>query len=181
MILSTSLLLACGRPQYPDADNQGENTKVTAEAILPLEIIVNGIEMGKRIESAHLGPAGIASDQWKRYEQLQKAATRNQLTALTDHKNPAVRCYAFQALVQRHSENVFVVLMNHLKDTAIVETQSGCIVEECSVSGIFIDAVKYTNSLTFTKKEKIIIDSISTNRRSELFNPIIIKSKGKKH
>ena len=102
-----------------------------------LKQLVATIAKGNCVESAHIGIGGSPSTQWATYEMLKNMATEQQLVALTDHKNAAVRCYAFQALAAKQSPQTFNVLLRHLHDNAGVDTQSGCVGISISVGDYF--------------------------------------------
>ena len=141
LVLAAIFLMAC----------QSQSQKVPVKTTPPkekayvvpakLRAIVSAIENTNRLESSHVGFAGSPSTQWAYYEQLKKAATAAELTALTSHKNVAVRCYAFQALAAKKAPNVFAVLQQHLQDKATVELMEGCIVSEIQARDYFIDVV----------------------------------------
>ena len=164
IILTTSILFACSGQVRTKENTQEKTVSINFDTLPNLKKIVNGIEKGNRVESSHIGYAGSPSNQYKKYEQLKKIATVEQLTALTDHKNPAVRCYAFQALASKNADNVFAVLLKHLHDTSSVETQSGCIVWTELTADYFINVVTpdYVDLdvCKLNQKERQMLDSI---------------------
>jgi hypothetical protein len=93
---------------------------------LDVKTIVAKLAEGDRVEDVRIGIAGTLSMQWVRFEYLKKIASPQELVALTRHKNAVVRCYAFRALVDKKPDKVFSVLLQHLHDTTMVTTQSGC-------------------------------------------------------
>ena len=116
------------------------------------------------LHSASVGLMGARTEQYKRYEQLQKSATTEELRALTDNNNAVVRCYAFQALVARKKTGVFAILVNHLYDTANVRTFEGCIMNSEKAGDYFLKTVMPPGSTSrkyaISNKEKETIDSI---------------------
>jgi HEAT repeat protein len=66
-------------------------------------------------------------EQWRRFKRLREEASEDELLALVEHKDVVVRCYAFRALAERESPQVFPILVRHLGDTHVVRTLSGCI------------------------------------------------------
>lgn len=106
-----------------------------------IEELVTGIAEGKRVESSAINYGGTPSSQWQKFERLEELATVEQLVALTDHANAAVRCYAFQALAGKNSDRVFEVLSKHLTDTELVDTQMGCIGSSTRVGDYFVELV----------------------------------------
>jgi hypothetical protein len=141
IILTTSILFACGGQERTKEIAQTKTISINLDTLPDLKKIVDGIAEGNSVESSHIGYGGSPSDQYAKYEQLKKVATVEQLTALTDHKISTVRCYAFQALASKKTDNVFTVLLKHLHDTSSVYTQSGCIGMTYFSGDYFIDVV----------------------------------------
>jgi len=56
---------------------------------------------------------------------LSKMATDNELKDLSQSEHPVLRSSAFREMFHRKSFNHFDVLMSHLDDTAIVDTDAG--------------------------------------------------------
>ena len=135
-----------------------------------IETIVTQIESGNRVESSHLGVGGSPSSQWELYQQLKNSTSIDQLISLTNHKNGAVKCYAFQALASKKSDKLFPILLRHLYDTSSVETQSGCIVMTELVGDYFLNVVtpNYIDLEVYklNESERRIVDSILINDKN---------------
>lgn len=155
-----------------------EQASTALDFLSDVTIIVDGIENGNCVQSPHVGQGFVGEEfaaptasQWIKYEQLKKAASVEQLVLLTDHKNSAVRCYAFQAIASKYPDRVFNILLNHLHDTAYVDAHMGCLILANRVGDYFIYTVttdffeKETYKLN--DKERNILDSIL------LFDPLI--------
>lgn len=56
---------------------------------------------------------------------LRNMATDNELVKLSQSEHPVLRASAFREMLLRNSFNHFDILMNHLDDTAMVETDAG--------------------------------------------------------
>jgi len=129
-----------------------------------IDTLVKGIAKDNVLKSAGTGEAGERTAQWERYEKLKKDATNVELMTLSDHKNAVVRCYSFQALVERKTFEILPILLNHLHDTAEVETFQGCIISSQMVGDYFLDLVspEYIDSdfYKLIARRKINIDSI---------------------
>jgi hypothetical protein len=170
IILTTSILFACREQERTDKIVAQKNVSINLDTLPDLKKIVDGIEKGNRVESSHIGIGGSPSKQWNKYEQLKKVATIDQLVALTDHKNSAVRCYAFRALAAKQSDRVFSILLKHLSDTSVVHTQSGCIGMKQYAGDYFVDVIKQNHVEIEVYKlnqiEKKILDSILLNDKS---------------
>jgi len=132
-----------------------------------IEELVAAIAEGDRVESSHIYFGAEPSSQWQRYEKLTELATVEQLIALTDHKNAAVRCYAFQGLASKRSDRVFDVLLKHLTDNEIVDTQDGCIGMSTPVGDYLVEVVTMGGAwyqLDEAQRERL--DRILLNDRS---------------
>jgi hypothetical protein len=169
-ILTASILFACSGQGRTDKIVEQKPVSINLDNLPDLKKIVDGIEKGNRVENSHIGEGGSPSEQWDKYEQLKKVATIDQLIALTDHKNSAVRCYAFQALATKRSDKVFSVLLKHLNDTSRVSTQSGCMVMTQFVGDYFVDVVTpnyiEVDIYKLNQTEKKTLDSILLNEKS---------------
>ncbi|MHA4847802.1 hypothetical protein ACX0G7_26790 [Flavitalea antarctica] len=84
---------------------------------------------------------GIRPEQYDNFEELRKKATRTELIALTDHPNSVVRCYAFWALSYDSSINLLPIVIQHIADTALVNTQFGCVGSRKQVGDFFINVI----------------------------------------
>ena len=170
IILATSLLFACKQQSRADKIIVQKAVVSKLDTVPNLKRIVAGIEKGNRVESSNIGYGGSPSKQWDKYKQIKKIATIDQLVALTDHKNSAVRCYAFQALATKCSDKVFAVLLKHLNDTSAVETLSGCIGMTQLTGDYFVDVVtpNYVeiDIYKLNKAEKKTLDSVLLNDKS---------------
>lgn len=172
-ILNTVMVVLCIIYSFSckaQDDQQGQSQSGSNNIPVDLKGIVDAIEKGSTVESSHIGEGGVPSKQWEKYEQLKKVANADQLIPLTNHKSPAVRCYAFQALAAKSSGKVFNVLLAHLTDTSKVKTQSGCILSNEFVGDYFIEVVtprRIENDIyKLTSKERAVLDSILLNDKS---------------
>jgi hypothetical protein len=96
-------------------------------------------EIVNRIERYNiLDPIESGSPQWSRYLQLLKKSNIEELRILTDHRNEVVRCYAYQALIDREDAQVFDIMLQHLYDTAYVTLQYSDIKVEERVGDFFL-------------------------------------------
>jgi hypothetical protein len=86
------------------------------------------LRQAQSVDASFVGEGGDRSETYAAYERLRDHATRERLLALTSHKSPVVRCYAVQALSERHPDiDLLPVLLAHVEDLEEVETQVGCI------------------------------------------------------
>ncbi|MDB5120619.1 MAG: hypothetical protein JWN56_1837 [Sphingobacteriales bacterium] len=170
IILTTGILSSCSLQERTDKIAAQKTASVNVSTSSKLKKIVDGIEKGNSVESSHIGEGGSPSKQWEKYEQLKKVASNDQLVALTNHKNSAVRCYAFQALVTKRSDKIFSILLKHLNDTSRVNTLSGCIGMTKYTGDYFVDVVtpNYVeiDIYKLNKAEKETLDSILLNDKS---------------
>jgi len=100
---------------------------------LEVEAIINGIAKDNVYDSEGIGIGGKKSNQRSRYDRLRDKATIEELVAATSHQNPVVRCYAFEALVEKKDTSTCQILLHHLSDTSIVSTHMGCLLGSTSV------------------------------------------------
>lgn len=151
-IIFLSLIIFCSCKKQEQ--NVLEFQEITFENAPKLNKIIKEIEHGNRVESQYIGEGGSPSALYKKYKSLKNIATKNQLIALTDHKNSSVRCYAFKALNETNPSEAFSILLKHLTDTSRVITTNGCI------GGISYVGDIYLNSVNLNSKQSKIIDSI---------------------
>lgn len=123
-----------------------------------------------------MGPAvGIAAErpeQWNRYEALRSTATDKELLVLTNDTNGVVRCYAFQALVERNNIDLFPVAVQHLSDTAMVHTLYGCLGGSQKVRDFFLATITnkdhHSQFYQLNKAQKATIDSLLLRQTATL-------------
>lgn len=128
-----------------------------------IKSIVDSIAMENQLNCSKVGMAGRRTAQWSRYEKLLQMATKAELRNLSYHLNSVVRCYSFQALVERKDTMVFAVLSDHLHDTSLVVVVDGCVGMMTYVGDFFIDAVTLVDSLhsySISQRQKHELDSI---------------------
>ena len=146
---------------FVSCNGQTEDSEISNE----ISSIVKQISKENMVTGSTVGFPGTQPKQWDRFVRLQKKATDKELILLTEHKNEAVRCYAFQALVMRNNGKCFEILKAHLTDNKYVKTFFGCTmrVGVDRVSDYFIQCVWPPfdkNSFTLSKQQKIELDSI---------------------
>jgi hypothetical protein len=111
-----------------------------------------------------VGFGGGRPEQWNRYEVLRSGATDKELLSLTNDTNAVVRCYAFQALTERKTADLFSVVIQHLSDTATINTLNGCLGGSQKAGDFFLESLtmKEGNKRFFqlNKTQKAIIDSL---------------------
>ena len=98
--------------------------------------VVEAIAANNKYESIQVGFAGSISAQYRNYQRLLRFATDKDLLLLIRHKNPAVRVYAFKALLHINRK-LASSMYNIIKaDTAGIFTLYGCIGGQSTVAGI---------------------------------------------
>lgn len=81
-----------------------------------------------------VGYAGDASSQYQRFNLLTSLATTQQLIILaTNHKNPVVRLYSFQALKKRNIKLPLSLIDKFNRDQDKVISLQGCLAENTTV------------------------------------------------
>jgi hypothetical protein len=77
---------------------------------------------------------------YKSYHKFIKITTEEELKKLTHHRKPNIRCYAFNALVERNSSGVKKIFEEHIKDTAKIHLSfGGCVVIKMNVMEFMLD------------------------------------------
>lgn len=100
-------------------------------------------------------------EQWDRYEELRLRASDKELMALTSDTNGVVRCYAFQALANRKTADLFPVVRQHLADTALVKTLDGCLGGSQKVGDFFLETITFNKrAWKLNVDQKAVIDSL---------------------
>lgn len=132
------------------------------ETPLKLKEIVSKIESINEVQSAHVGAAGVESDNYKNFIALKKVATIQELIQLTDNKNNVVACYSAMALADKSYPDLKTIFHKFLNKDRQVETFSGCIKSQDPISSELYH--QYWNNvddnLKATDKILIELDSI---------------------
>lgn len=138
LIISLTFTLNCfGQSEF----NKSEISKQTGQ-------IVSKIEKVNILKGSAVSYFGIRPEQYDYFIQLRKKATKDELIELTNHSNGVVRCYSFWALSYHSSINLFQLVVNHITDDELVNTEFGCILSREKVGDFFISIVfqKYSDS-----------------------------------
>ena len=106
-----------------------------------IQTLADNLEHGNKIETSTIGFAGLPSHLWADYNSLVEKATHDELILLLAHKNPAVRCYAFQALVVLKDKNLRTIANNFNDDTAPVTLVMGCVISKITVEQFCHDII----------------------------------------
>ena len=117
-----------------------------------IETIANDLEKGNKIETSTVGFAGLPSHLWSEYYMLVEKATHEELLLLLQHKNPAVRCYAFQALVVLKDKNLRALADNFNNDTAPVMIVMGCVISKITVQQFCHDIISVMPKYTIDRR-----------------------------
>lgn len=118
------LLLACKGKQEGNLSD-----REILKAPFTLKTLVADIAKENVLMGGAVGIDGGRSDQFNRFDLLRSNATDQELIALTDDTNAVVRCYAFQALVEKNYIDVFPIVISHLSDTAKIRMLNGCLIK----------------------------------------------------
>lgn len=126
--------------------------------------IVRGIVKTNVLMGSAVGVAAERPKQWDRYEALRSKATDKELLTLTNDMNGVVRCYAFQALTEKKTTDLFPVALQHLSDTATVHTLYGCLGGSQKVGDFFLETITERSGnnrfYQLNEKQKATIDSL---------------------
>jgi hypothetical protein len=136
------------------------------------KIIIGLIALENDVQCEAVGFGGMKSQQWDRYIYLRNHASDKELIDLTNAKNAAVRCYAFNALVFRKNRSVQEILLKHLYDNEKVRTFCGCINTTETIGDYYYNVAPTEFEDPHNKRIRYVIDSLL------LFdNNIILKAK----
>ena len=83
--------------------------------------------------------------QWQFYESLKSIASIEELISLTNHENPVIRCYSFQALWENKHPIVFNIFKNHLTDFEPFSAMIGCISYQKTVNEFMLELIGKRN------------------------------------
>jgi len=138
-ILALSLC-SCGQTasEQPEMSKSPDEQVEMSKSTLA---IVKDIEKVNMLMGNAVGYAGVKPAQYDNFMELRKKATTPELIELTDHPNATVRCYAFWALTYDSTINLFPIVLDHIGDSATVETQFGCTIMGERVGDFFISMV----------------------------------------
>ena len=122
--------------------------KISVEFMIRFDIFCTGIRQAGRFSRINLGRdneiqreyifCDNCENEYKNFIALRDMATESELRELTGHTNGVVRAHAFWALILNESNNVFPILIGHLRDNKKIKTIFGCIVDQTSVADFFI-------------------------------------------
>lgn len=126
--------------------------------------IITDIAKINMLMSSAVGEAGVRPKQYDNFIKLYKKASTDELKELTNHSNPTVRCYSFWALSYDHSIELYPIVIDHINDDELVNTQFGCIISSKPVGDFFINLVtpNYVdlNSKKISRSKFASLDSI---------------------
>ncbi|GAA4340097.1 hypothetical protein [Flaviaesturariibacter amylovorans] len=131
------VFLGCKSQDDSDLEGIGEEVPVMSAStrkIDRLNPIIQEIGQWPYVEDAEIGYAGDSSAQFKRYLELRKYATPDELEELADHANTNVRVYAFAALVDRDTAKAKNMFLHHLNDKAMLQFWQGSTVQSVYVN-----------------------------------------------
>lgn len=153
-IITSVLTLNCfGQFQF-------DKTKISKHT----EQIVSKIEKINELMGSAVSYAGMRPEQYDNFVELERKATKSELTELTNHPNGVVRCYAFWGLSHDTTANLFPIIVKHINDSSSISTLFGCIQSRERVGDFFIDVAtpQYVdlNSKKLTPSEYEYLDSI---------------------
>lgn len=75
----------------------------------------------------------------KRFDDLLKVASNQDLVFLTKNKNPKIRCYAFNGLIKNKYPELKNVFFEHLKDTSVIQTRYECTGQRTTVMNFMLN------------------------------------------
>jgi hypothetical protein len=91
-------------------------------------VLVNRIAQDGTVKGEQVTRIGYIPDQYLRFDSLKRISTTEDLVFLTNNFSPAVKIYAFQALLDNHNwRKAFEVFQTHARDTTAFFHLFGCV------------------------------------------------------
>ncbi|HTN16949.1 MAG TPA: hypothetical protein VL092_04650 [Chitinophagaceae bacterium] len=115
-----------------------------------LTAIVDKIAKINEVQGEYIGFAGVESENYSNFKQLQKVATTEELVRLTENENAAVACYAGWALVDKAYPDLKTILQKFIQQNRQVETLDGCIGSQSDIASELYH--RYWNSVDLSKR-----------------------------
>lgn len=110
--------------------------------------LVIAIAQENELLSQAIGIGGKLTEQYQRFEELKKKASKEDLMKLTKHQNPVVRCYSFWGLTDRKEDDLLPILIEHLQDSSKVQRQFGCVLSSVSVADFYLELLTKSYLIT---------------------------------
>lgn len=158
LLILLVILLSLYSCKTGSSDKNDKFKKISKAALLDSIIKFNAYE------GQYEGLTGDTTEQWRYFTEFSKRYSENELIQLCNHKNPIIRCLAFQALADNCSSNVYGILIDHLSDTTEFERFYGCLSGTDRITDNFLDAVGYNKEsptkFNLTEEQFNYIDSV---------------------
>jgi hypothetical protein len=149
LMMITSLIASCLQPRQPRPE---------------IAKLVKAMSKHKRYDDEFIGYSMETTDQYRRFIELSKIATDQELFLLTDHDSPAVRVYAFRALSQRKDIPLFPAIVKHIHDHDSLFVTQGCFISKDAVGDFMMELVGppyyFDNQFRFTDEQMMVVDSM---------------------
>ena len=97
------------------------------------------------------------------YKTLNQLASDDDLVHLTNHENPFVKVYAFNALTNRGYKDIRKIFLKYRENTQIVETNNGaCIIDQVPLNQYLLEILSpvWKSKYCFNDREYDSIRSI---------------------
>jgi hypothetical protein len=143
--LALLLLVACRPSAENSLDGIGDGIVTATKFARPIDrlnSIIAGIGQWESVDAQMVGYAGVESAQYRRYLELERLATLNELQTLSGHANTNVRVYAFLALLTKAPHLAREEAVKHLNDKAAFQYRDGCISLTSYVNIFFLQRCK---------------------------------------
>lgn len=124
IIIFFILLISLPGLAQPNSDRSRKDTVATIQEMIRKDGFVS---------SSNIGFAGMRSRQWHRVAYLANISSVEELLAMTDDHNAALKIAAYAGLLQKGYPQANNVRSKLLRDNTAVSSIIGCIVEETTV------------------------------------------------
>jgi hypothetical protein len=121
----------------------------------------------RSFDGKYTGEGGDLSKTYRAYERLAAAASLDRLLTLTDHPNAIVRCYAVEAIAERHPpDRLDGIVASHIDDMAkVLAFFGGCCGAETVAGDVMIEVTR--DRLTPARRAAIRKHLLATTTRRD--------------
>ena len=149
LLLLLSLAVLCWHPALCQQEPAKRRLSNTQKRLLKRIIKYN------RVDGQRIGRAAIYSEQYIRFDSLQKISSREDIITFTRHRSPIIKAYAFNSLLDRKDVSTALqVLAANSQDTTVFIHIFGCI-GGASTLGKYM----FVNFNSLVKQKEISISS----------------------
>ncbi|TXF77343.1 hypothetical protein [Chryseobacterium sp.] len=122
--------------------------------------LANKLSNFERAESQYVNVDGAPSKVYIIYDSINKTATQEEIEYLAFSRNPVLKAYFSQSLVNRKSNKIVDLYKQHMQDNDSVQIKTGCVVNNINLANDLYQSVYNIPRLIAEAKEyKDILNS----------------------